>query len=157
MTWIKLDDGFPNNPKILPLSDRAFRLYIEGLCYANQYLTDGFLTDAILRRLGDPCELLKAGVWVKVPEGVQIANYTEVSNKPTRPSQKIWAEIRTRIFLRDNFTCQYCGEYGKRLECDHILPVSRGGGHGDENLATACFACNRSKRNKLVDEWRQMQ
>ena len=80
MTWIKLDDSLPNNPKILPLSDGAFRLYIEGLCYANQYLTDGFLTEAVLRRLdsGDHRkELTEACLWIECLDGMQINDYTE--------------------------------------------------------------------------------
>ena len=80
MTWIKIDDTLPNNPKILPLSDGAFRLYIEGLCYANQYLTDGFLTEAVLRRLdsGDHRkELTEACLWIECLDGMQINDYTE--------------------------------------------------------------------------------
>jgi len=80
MTWIKIDDTLPNNPKILPLSDGAFRLYIEGLCYANQYLTDGFLADAVLLRL-DPNnnrqELVDACLWIECLGGLQINDYTE--------------------------------------------------------------------------------
>lgn len=72
-----------------------------------------------------------------------------------RPPATDWAEIRSRIFERDDYTCQYCGERGGRLECDHIDPVSKGGSHNDENLATACFTCNRSKRNKTLEEWRR--
>ena len=71
-----------------------------------------------------------------------------------RPSPEIWKKIRERIFVRDDYTCQYCGIRGSNLECDHVLPVSRGGGHDDENLVTACFTCNRSKRAKTVSEWR---
>lgn len=70
-----------------------------------------------------------------------------------RPEGAEWAAIRTRIFERDDYTCTYCGARGGKLECDHIVPVSRGGRHEDYNLATACFSCNRSKRNKLVSEW----
>lgn len=65
-----------------------------------------------------------------------------------------WKEIRARIFLRDDFTCSYCGARGGRLECDHIVPVSRGGATTEENLTTACFPCNRAKRDKTVEEWR---
>lgn len=72
-----------------------------------------------------------------------------------RPPSHQWADIRARIFERDDFTCQYCGDRGRRLECDHIVPVARGGGHEDANLTTACFPCNRSKRDKLVTEWQQ--
>jgi hypothetical protein len=70
-----------------------------------------------------------------------------------RPPMSVWIVTRQRIFNRDAFTCQYCGAVGGKLECDHIVPVSRGGSHGDENLATACFTCNRSKRAKTVEEW----
>lgn len=72
-----------------------------------------------------------------------------------RPSWSEWAVIRTRVFKRDDFTCAYCGKRGGNLECDHIVPVSRGGTNHDENLTTACFKCNRSKRNKLMKEWRR--
>lgn len=72
-----------------------------------------------------------------------------------RPSGPEWARLRTEVFERDDYTCTYCGERGGRLECDHIVPVSRGGEHELENLTTACFRCNRSKRNKLVEEWLQ--
>jgi hypothetical protein len=71
----------------------------------------------------------------------------------SRPSASVWSKVRTFIFNRDDFTCVYCGSRGGRLECDHVIPVSRGGHHGEDNLVTACFACNRSKRAKLVDEW----
>lgn len=70
-----------------------------------------------------------------------------------RPSSEVWRGIRTRIFARDDYTCQYCGKRGVRLECDHVIPVSKGGGHDDENLVTACFRCNRSKRDKLLNDW----
>ena len=71
-----------------------------------------------------------------------------------RPSADIWRATRGRIFERDNYTCVYCGKRGVKLECDHVHPVSRGGSNDDDNLATACFDCNRSKRNKTVEEWR---
>ena len=72
-----------------------------------------------------------------------------------RPAAAEWAETRSRIFKRDKFTCTYCGEVGKRLECDHVVPVSRGGSSDDNNLTTACKPCNRSKAGKLLSEWRQ--
>lgn len=64
-----------------------------------------------------------------------------------------WRRIRSQIFERDDYTCQYCGVRGGRLECDHVTPVSKGGKTSEDNLVTACFACNRSKRDKTLDEW----
>lgn len=70
-----------------------------------------------------------------------------------RPSGSEWQRIRSKIYARDDYTCQYCGERGGRLECDHVFPVSRGGETTEENLVTACFACNRAKRDKTPEEW----
>lgn len=70
-----------------------------------------------------------------------------------RPWAKDWAEIRSAIFARDNYTCTYCGERGRKLQCDHIVPVSKGGLHGEDNLTTACEPCNRSKGAKLLSGW----
>lgn len=72
-----------------------------------------------------------------------------------RLPQSQWAKIRKQIFERDDYTCHYCGERGKQLECDHVVPVSRGGSHDPDNLVTACKPCNQSKRDKTPEEWRQ--
>lgn len=71
-----------------------------------------------------------------------------------RPSAEVWMKLRTAVFSRDDYTCTYCGERGKRLECDHVVPVSKGGSNDLGNLATACLPCNRSKRDKTLTEWR---
>lgn len=39
--------------------------------------------------------------------------------------------------------CAYCG--GAAATLDHIVPVSRGGANGWENLTAACKPCNSSK------------
>ena len=61
-------------------------------------------------------------------------------------------ELRQAVFERDNYTCHYCGRCGKGvdLEIDHIIPVSKGGTTDMRNLITACRACNRAKRNRLL-------
>jgi hypothetical protein len=66
-----------------------------------------------------------------------------------------WESIRSVVFARDDYTCSYCGSRGKRLECDHIVPVAKGGSHGFDNLTTACKPCNRRKGSKTVQEWMQ--
>jgi len=99
VTWIKLDDTLPNNPKILPLSDKAFRLYIEGLCYANQYLTDGFLAQAVINRLDSGNahkELLDAGLWIPIEAGAQIHDYCEHQTSRKVVEQKR-EQVRNRV------------------------------------------------------------
>lgn len=66
-----------------------------------------------------------------------------------------WAALRASIFERDDFACVYCGASDVALECDHVVPVSRGGSNEPENLVTACRNCNRSKSDKTPEEWKQ--
>lgn len=71
-----------------------------------------------------------------------------------RICSKTWRKVRLAIFDRDGWACVYCGAMDKALECDHVFPLSRGGSNDKSNLATACMPCNRSKKDKTVDEWR---
>ena len=61
---------------------------------------------------------------------------------------------RAAVFARDNMTCQYCGKLfpAKRLNIDHVLPRSRGGGSSWANLVLSCVPCNTRKGNRLPDE-----
>lgn len=61
---------------------------------------------------------------------------------------------RREIFIRDNFTCQYCGERTRDLTIDHIIPRSKGGVHSWENLVSACRSCNHRKGGKTPAEAR---
>jgi 5-methylcytosine-specific restriction endonuclease McrA len=61
---------------------------------------------------------------------------------------------RREIFIRDNFTCQYCGKQTGDLTIDHVVPRSRGGGHSWENLVSACRSCNHRKGGRSPTEAR---
>ncbi len=56
---------------------------------------------------------------------------------------------RRNVYLRDMFTCQYCGEVFEtgELTFDHVLPKSHGGETSWENIVTACKDCNLKKGN----------
>lgn len=172
MTWVQLDDLFPEHPKVVNAGPLARALYVDALCYASRYLTDGRLSDAIARRMArdyadyaTPDQLIDAlvdnGLWDRVEDGFEIHDYgfwimpTGAVRVRDRPGQSVWSAIRMTVFRRDDFTCRYCGKRGVVLECDHVVPVSRGGSHDDTNLVTACVRCNRSKGSKLPEEWRR--
>ena len=58
---------------------------------------------------------------------------------------KRWALVRLRIFARDGWRCRRCGRAG-RLECDHVVPLHRGGAEYDPaNLQTLCRGCHVQK------------
>lgn len=71
--WVKLDDRFFSNPKIEPLSKGAKLLYLAGLTYCAERLTDGRIDPhgvKVLKALVDVgpkavTELVDAGRWEK--------------------------------------------------------------------------------------------
>jgi len=52
------------------------------------------------------------------------------------------------IYIRDEFTCQYCGSH-EDLTIDHVIPRSRGGKSSFDNCVVACRPCNNRKGNKI--------
>lgn len=58
-------------------------------------------------------------------------------------------DIRTYLLNIYNNRCAKCSSK-HRLEVDHIIPITRGGGNNLENLQILCKTCNVRKSNKLV-------
>ena len=63
-----------------------------------------------------------------------------------------WRWRRREVIIRDEYTCQDCGEVGAHkgdatLEVHHKTPVSEGGTDTPENLVTLCDECH-NKRHK---------
>lgn len=54
---------------------------------------------------------------------------------------------KRNIFLRDGYTCQYCGVQCNDVTAtlDHVLPSSLGGKTTWDNCTTACKTCNYKK------------
>ncbi|MER3397448.1 MAG: HNH endonuclease [Chloroflexota bacterium] len=69
--------------------------------------------------------------------------------KRPRPEVKL---TRREVFLRDNYTCQYCGTRTRDLTVDHVIPRHRGGKHVWENVVSACKSCNHRKANRTPEE-----
>lgn len=62
-----------------------------------------------------------------------------------------------RIYEAQRGRCYYCrakfgnGKYAYHI--DHVIPLSRGGSNGSDNIVIACPLCNLSKGDKLLHEW----
>ena len=52
--FFKLHNGFPEHPKTIELSDKAFRQLIEAWCYCSRNLNDGYLTKSQFLRFFSP-------------------------------------------------------------------------------------------------------
>ena len=61
---------------------------------------------------------------------------------------------RDFILKQQGGVCNYCKIEGDEVEwhLDHVIPLSRGGSHTEDNVQVLCRSCNQSKGNKLPDE-----
>jgi 5-methylcytosine-specific restriction endonuclease McrA len=81
----------------------------------------------------------------RVPSVIRRRTYINVRRRQEASGMK-----RLRIYMRDKFRCQYCGEKkaAGQLTLDHILPRSRGGDNSPVNIVTACVPCNNRKGDR---------
>lgn len=64
-----------------------------------------------------------------------------------------WNTRRKKVYSRDDYKCQNCGVEGGKLStaelhAHHIVPVSKGGSHNQNNLVTICDQCHKSIHNE---------
>ena len=79
----------------------------------------------------------------KLPAVVSLKTFVKPPRQP--------AFTRFNVFLRDRFSCQYCGTRDD-LTFDHLLPRSRGGHTTWINVVAACSPCNLRKGNMTPPE-----
>jgi len=80
-------------------------------------------------------------VEIAIPSVVVLKEYV-------KPQRRV-AFTRFNLFLRDEFSCQYCGSRGD-LTFDHVIPRARGGVTSWENVVAACSKCNLRKGSKSL-------
>lgn len=97
LPWVRLDTGFPTNPKILALlkereGHRAAFVYLSSLAYSGQHGTDGFVSEEALPfvhgRTQDARQLVKVGLWIDQPGGWIVNGWTEKQESTTETQQR---------------------------------------------------------------------
>ena len=88
MTWFKVENNIYQNPKILAAGSQASWLFLAGLGFCAEHLTDGFIPTVALRRLIDEepqplaATLVEVELWDAVDGGYQVHDY--VSHQRTK-------------------------------------------------------------------------
>ena len=101
--------------------------------------------------LKDKAEVVEVGTrdlhWAtgSLPRPVVIRLVTYVRIPRDTHKRKI---TRRAVFARDGWMCQYCGARTS-LTVDHVIPRSKGGGSGWDNIVASCAPCNRRKADRL--------
>lgn len=80
---------------------------------------------------------------MRLPSVVCLKTYVKPARHP--------AFTRFNVFLRDRFSCQYCGTR-EDLTFDHVTPRSRGGLTTWENVVAACSPCNLRKGGQMPSD-----
>ncbi|TXH09477.1 MAG: hypothetical protein E6R03_16725 [Hyphomicrobiaceae bacterium] len=95
MGWVRIDDGFDEDDKILRASGNAIALFVCALASVNRRLSDGLVPDVVARQLSRSRrkqeaidELVTLGLWAKVDGGYTIVNFHKY--------QRSAAEIRAQ-------------------------------------------------------------
>ena len=89
-------------------------------------------------------EVHSPSLTIKLPSVIALKDYVSPRRSP--------AFTRFNVFLRDNFTCQYCYENlsANELTFDHLIPKFAGGKTTWTNVVSACTICNVKKGRRLL-------
>lgn len=68
-------------------------------------------------------------------------------NAPGHHTMAEWQALKS--YYMDQCLC--CGDVPDRLECDHIVPLSRGGSDDISNCQPLCQTCNGHKHTQTID------
>ncbi len=95
MTFLKLDVGFADHPRVAMLKDRSFRAHLSALLHCKAYQTDGAIVSTLPRqwrlRRAHIDELVSAGLWEVTPSGWQIHDWHDYN-----PSRAELSELRSK-------------------------------------------------------------
>jgi hypothetical protein len=82
MPWVKLDDSFPEHAKVERAGEHAGWMYVVGLCYCSRANTDGFISEARMRKLTSfrnaaklAAALVREGLWELAEGGYRVHDY----------------------------------------------------------------------------------
>lgn len=81
MPWFKVDDGFHGHPKVVELSLEAVGLWTLTGSWCAKYLTDGFVPDKTVTRLGGnhdaAAELVMSNLWGRATGGYEFKDWAD--------------------------------------------------------------------------------
>ncbi|MBD3616897.1 MAG: HNH endonuclease [Gracilimonas sp.] len=86
------------------------------------------------------------GPWYR---GITFKPIKETEEELGKRRRRISTKTKQIVWDRDGGQCVNCGiEYD--LEYDHIIPFSKGGSNGPNNIQLLCRKCNSKKRAKIL-------
>lgn len=130
-----------HEPLAVVSAERGLILYLEGKAVIIEEMPDKTFRSA---REEFP-----------VPTTIALKEYRKTGSRYYQPAQL----NQRNLFIRDQFTCQYCLRHtadfrkGEYLTRDHVHPQSKGGPDAWENVIASCSTCNHWKDDRTLDQF----
>jgi len=135
LPWVRIDEEFPDHPKVVGAGPLGIAMQVAALCYCNRHLTDGFVPRSAARRLIDLDglgvsaddvigTLLGVGMWSRVEGGYQIHDYEHY--QPTRAQVLAERERNARAGKKGGLA--RAGKRGAKRDASEVVgePLSNG-------------------------------
>tara|TARA_Y100000590_G_scaffold417822_1_gene517919 strand:+ start:465 stop:1019 length:555 start_codon:yes stop_codon:yes gene_type:complete len=132
------------NPALVLNADfRPLSYYPLSLCSWQDAIKSVFLERVFVIESYD-LEVHSPTLSIKLPSVIALKDFVMPKRKP--------AFTRFNVFLRDNFTCQYCllKFPANELTFDHLVPRCMNGKTTWSNVVSACTSCNLKKGRRLL-------
>ncbi|MEM8788771.1 MAG: HNH endonuclease [Pseudomonadota bacterium] len=142
-TFIRQPAGARDHPALVLNADYRPLSYLPLSLWPWQEAVKAAFLDRVLVLSEYDSVVRSPSMEIRIPSVVVLRDYV-------RPA-KVAAFTRFNLFLRDEFTCQYCGAKGD-MTFDHVTPRSRGGRTTWDNVVAACGPCNLRKGSKTLGQ-----
>jgi HNH endonuclease len=121
-----------------------------------------YATSSVAYSYGDICASLRGGLSRLTHRRSQIDVHPIIAIKGRSAAGKLLkstprlTRFNHKLFLRDRYTCAYCGHHldAGHLEREHIVPFAQGGRDTWMNVVTSCRPCNQRKANRTPEQAR---
>jgi hypothetical protein len=125
-TFVRFDHGTPEHPKVVAMSDAAFRAWFEAICWSSRQERNGIVPKVNMLRLTRPkviAELLRIGSLSEHADGYEVHDYLDFQRSKeeidafrsakgdagTLGNHKRWHVARRRF----DSDCEHCKEEGR--------------------------------------------
>jgi hypothetical protein len=161
---IAIDVELPEKPAITGLSDAAFRIYIEALCYCGRQKTDGNVPRRVARLMHDlgeaaADELVRAGLWrVAGDGGFDVSGYLQwqlsredwqrLSNARSKAARSRWG---SNVHASCNANAMQDQDQDQEQDQDHDQDHEDRSHHNHDGGTTSSPALSRERARASAD------
>lgn len=158
MSWVRIDDGWAEHPKFEKLGPVEITVWLSGLSYCNRNLTDGFIPESVVRKLGFvignvidngvPKDvesavrvLVESNLWIAVDNGFLVHHYADYQQLKKHVERQRKRKADNQKAYRDRASGRYRSRYRSvtglvtgnvagESPPPHPIPIEASGGVG---------------------------